>query len=78
MGYTTTVHKVQGKEFNHGIIVLTNIPEKTPMVHKQMLYTALTRFKKSIRIYSDDPERVINIAFQNDEKMKNTLLSDLL
>ena len=59
--YATTVHKSQGSEFDHLALILPELridpkigkPETGRMQHimsREMLYTALTRAKKSVLI----------------------------
>jgi exodeoxyribonuclease V alpha subunit len=42
--YAMTVHKSQGSEFEHAVLVLPETP--CPIVSRELLYTALTRAKK--------------------------------
>lgn len=78
LGYICTVHKTQGQSYEHGAIVFANIPYKTPMVNRQMLYTAITRFKHSVVIYCDEPNRIMAMAMNNSEKLKNSRIKTLL
>lgn len=49
--YAMTVHKSQGSEFDEILIVL---PEKVnPILTKELIYTAITRAKKSVKLYAD-------------------------
>ncbi len=47
--YALSVHKSQGSEYDHVIILL---PSGSEVFGRQMLYTAITRAKKSVRIFS--------------------------
>jgi exodeoxyribonuclease V alpha subunit len=50
--YAMTVHKSQGSEFEHVLLVL---PEKAnPVLTRELFYTGLTRAKKSVRILSNE------------------------
>jgi hypothetical protein len=40
LAYVLTVHKVQGSQFN---VVVLIVPEKTALINKELVYTALTR-----------------------------------
>jgi exodeoxyribonuclease V alpha subunit len=49
--YAMTVHKSQGSEFDHILMIL---PDKdNPLLTRELVYTALTRAKRSVRILSD-------------------------
>lgn len=48
--YVMTVHKSQGSEFTHTALVLPVRP--SPLVSRELLYTALTRAKQFLTIYS--------------------------
>lgn len=48
LGYAITVHKSQGSGFNHVFVV---IPNKRALLSKELLYTALTRSRKSLSIF---------------------------
>lgn len=46
--FALSIHKSQGSEFNHVTIIL---PEESDTFPKELLFTAITRAKKSITIY---------------------------
>lgn len=47
-----TIHKSQGSEFEEVLIVL---PETiNPVLTKELLYTAITRARKTIKLVSDE------------------------
>lgn len=48
--YAMTVHKSQGSEFDEVAIVLP--PEPSPLVSRELLYTAVTRARTRVRIYA--------------------------
>lgn len=48
--FVMTVHKSQGSEFEHTLIVLPN--EMNPVLTKELVYTAVTRAKEKLTIYS--------------------------
>jgi len=50
--YALTVHKSQGSEYDHVALVLPK--EDSPVLTKELLYTAVTRAKKSLRIISSE------------------------
>lgn len=48
--YALTIHKSQGSEFNHVLMVL---PEKpSPVLGKELVYTAITRAKEKVEVAS--------------------------
>ena len=56
--YAMTIHKSQGSEFEEELLVL---PEKdTPLITRELLYTAITRAKRKLSILA--PESVIRNA----------------
>ena len=56
--YALTIHKSQGSEFEHVLVVL---PEKTnPVLGKELVYTAVTRAKKKVEVASN--QQVFNYA----------------
>ena len=75
--YATTVHKSQGSEFDHLALILPELsidsiigkPEPNQMrniMSREMLYTALTRAKKSVLILGE--KTVLETAALNKEK----------
>ena len=46
--FATTVHKSQGSEFDDGALVLP--PPESPLLSRELLYTAITRAKRSLVI----------------------------
>jgi exodeoxyribonuclease V alpha subunit len=50
--FAITVHKSQGSEFLHTVFVLP--PNDTPLLSRELLYTAVTRSRKSITIIGDE------------------------
>nr|WP_297347574.1 exodeoxyribonuclease V subunit alpha [uncultured Glaciecola sp.] len=59
--YAMTIHKTQGSEFEHVDILLPNLLPANAMVHssqhlsRELLYTGVTRAKKSIGIIASSP-----------------------
>lgn len=55
LAFAITIHKSQGSEYQHIDIVLDRFdPEHpNPLITPQLLYTALTRARESLQIYSD-------------------------
>lgn len=72
-GYALTIHKSQGSEYDTVYLV---IPEFSEFITKKMLYTAITRAKKSVVIYST--KEIIDKIIQNDvDDGRNTFLQEL-
>jgi exodeoxyribonuclease V alpha subunit len=53
--YAMTVHKSQGSEFDHAVLILPEEP--CPILGRELLYTALTRARKRFTLFGD-PELV--------------------
>ena len=59
--YAMTVHKSQGSEFDHVSLVL---PDQTaPLLTRELLYTAVTRARKTVTIYGS--EQVLRTTITN-------------
>ncbi|QJC30996.1 exodeoxyribonuclease V subunit alpha [Enterobacteriaceae endosymbiont of Macroplea appendiculata] len=64
ISYAITIHKAQGSEFNHVALILPN--KFTSILNRELIYTAITRAKKKIYIFSP-----YNIFFQTlQQKIK--------
>jgi exodeoxyribonuclease V alpha subunit len=50
--YAMTVHKSQGSEFDHVMLLLPDRPSK--VVTRELVYTAITRAKKSVEIWGSE------------------------
>lgn len=48
--YAMTVHKSQGSEFAHTLLVLP--PRYTPLLTRELVYTAITRAKQQLSLYA--------------------------
>ncbi|CAL4324599.1 RecBCD enzyme subunit RecD [Buchnera aphidicola (Eriosoma lanigerum)] len=48
--WTMTIHKAQGSEFIHSILILPNI--MSTILTKELIYTAITRSRKTLVIYA--------------------------
>ncbi len=74
-GYAISIHKAQGSEFEIVIMPISN--EYKNMLYKKIIYTAVTRAKKSLMILGDSKvfyKGVYNVA----NKQRKTLLKSLL
>ena len=49
--WAMTVHKSQGSEFDHTALVLPN--QFLPVLTRELVYTAITRARKQLTLYSD-------------------------
>lgn len=47
--FASTVHKAQGSEFNHASVILPSDP--SPVLSRELVYTAVTRARKTVQIY---------------------------
>ncbi|MFC0323894.1 exodeoxyribonuclease V subunit alpha [Gallibacterium melopsittaci] len=50
--YVMTVHKSQGSEFNHAVLVLPQ--EYNALLTRELIYTAITRAKEYFTVFSDE------------------------
>ncbi|MEE2787789.1 MAG: AAA family ATPase [Myxococcota bacterium] len=69
--YGITVHKAQGSEYQRIGLILPSSP--TPFLTRELLYTALTRARRSVTVVGQDP--VIEAALQQTV-VRNTGLRD--
>ncbi|WP_068712268.1 exodeoxyribonuclease V subunit alpha [Vibrio tritonius] len=49
--YAMTIHKSQGSEFNHTLMILP--PEFSPILTRELIYTGITRAKQRLDLYCD-------------------------
>lgn len=68
--YAMTIHKSQGSEFSHALMVLP--PEFSPILTRELVYTGITRAKNRLSLYSD--ERI----FERALKVRTTRASGLV
>ena len=72
LGYAMTVHKSQGSEYNMCNIC---IPEYSPFITRRMLYTAVTRAKEKVRLYTT-PGILFRIINNNPDIDRHTFLRE--
>ncbi|WP_225639253.1 exodeoxyribonuclease V subunit alpha [Candidatus Profftia sp. (ex Adelges kitamiensis)] len=72
--YAMTVHKSQGSEFKHIILVLPT--DYSPIVTRELFYTAITRAKKKLTIFSK--EKIIMTAVRTTTSRKSGLIERIL
>ncbi len=68
-GYALTVHKSQGSEFDHLLVLLP--PESSGLISRELLYTAVTRARTRVEIWGT--EKVFREGIRN----RNQRLSSL-
>lgn len=51
LGYALTVHKAQGSEWDHGVVIVESSVQPSSTEGRRWLYTALTRMKKTVGVY---------------------------
>ncbi len=72
-GYCITIHKSQGSEFNHVAIILSD--QLNPLLTKELLYTAVTRARKSVLVVGS--KQILNYCISNKTKRKTGLVKQL-
>ncbi|GAC31881.1 exodeoxyribonuclease V subunit alpha [Paraglaciecola polaris] len=62
--YAMTIHKSQGSEFEHVYLCLPRVETRSQarLLSRELLYTGLTRAKKSFTLYSDEQALSVSIA----------------
>lgn len=71
--WTMTVHKSQGSEFDHTALVMP--AQFLPVLTRELIYTAITRARKQLTLYSD--EGVFRRAVQLRTQRRSGLLDRL-
>ncbi|MCX8664845.1 MULTISPECIES: exodeoxyribonuclease V subunit alpha [unclassified Gilliamella] len=72
--YAMTIHKSQGSEFDHVNIILPM--DHSPLLNRSLLYTAITRAKKTVSIYAT--EDIIQQAIKSQTQRHSGLVNLLL
>jgi exodeoxyribonuclease V alpha subunit len=72
--FAMTVHKSQGSEFNHVLILLPSF--NSPLLSRELLYTAVTRAKKTCDIWSE--KDILLKTIENRVKRTSGLREKLL
>src|SRR5471032_716585 len=67
--YAITVHKSQGSEFEHTLLVLPN--HSLPVLTRELVYTAITRAKTKLSLYAS--EKVFSIATRTRTQRRSGL-----
>ncbi|NRN28343.1 exodeoxyribonuclease V subunit alpha [Photorhabdus heterorhabditis] len=71
--YVMTVHKSQGSEFEHTALVLPT--QFTPVVSRELVYTAMTRAREKLTLYAHDA--VLRQAIQTPTQRRSGLAERL-
>ena len=68
--YAITIHKSQGSEYNNILVILPE-SENSPLLNRQILYTAITRTKNATYIISsqDNMNRAIEKPAMRDTQL---------
>ena len=76
--FALTVHKAQGSEFNHSILVLPATPN--PVVTRALIYTAITRARAQFTLIAAAPDASLRVLRQGILRPETTSgqLGDLL
>ena len=74
-GYAISIHKAQGSEFDIVVMPVTN--NYKMMLYRKIIYTAITRAKKSLMIIGD-PTSFYQGVYNNKNRIRKTLLKTLL
>jgi len=64
--FAMTVHKSQGSEFEHCALVIP--PQDSPVLTRELLYTAITRARSHFTLISDRPQSLLKIAQRRTER----------
>lgn len=72
--WAMTVHKSQGSEFDHTALVLP--AQYSPVLSRELVYTAITRARTQLTIYSD--EAVFTRAIQSRTRRRSGLSDQLV
>src|SRR5690606_40603770 len=64
--WAMTVHKSQGSEFDHAALVLPT--QLSPVVTRELIYTAITRARQRLSLYADDRVLVQAIATRTERR----------
>ncbi len=53
LAYAISIHKSQGSEYNNAVVILNELDDiNSPLYNKELLYTAVTRARLTVNIYS--------------------------
>ncbi|OCK52250.1 hypothetical protein BA768_12925 [Chryseobacterium sp. CBo1] len=69
LAYAISIHKSQGSGFNHLFLVL---PARYGLLNKELVYTALTRTKKTITIFLQTNDEKLNTVLEIAQSRSNS------
>ena len=69
LAYAVTIHKSQGSEFDHAALILPS--QRTPVVTRELVYTAVTRARRRLSLYAD--ERILSAAIATRTERRSGL-----
>ena len=75
LGYAISIHKSQGSEFN--LVIMPMDLSFKRMLYRKLLYTAVTRAKKSLTLVGEKDAFIYGVS-RIEEENRNTLLRELL
>ena len=67
--WAMTVHKSQGSELDHAALILPS--QRTPVVTRELVYTAVTRARRRLSLYAD--ERILSAAIATRTERRSGL-----
>lgn len=73
LAYAITIHKSQGSEYDAVITCITRFHK--PMLYLNVLYTAITRGKKHVKLYTDSKDTIKSVVLNRNAKRRNSLLA---
>lgn len=73
--YAMTVHKSQGSEFDHTILIMPNDDIGAKLLSRELIYTAITRAKSCFTLFSDKDKTLRAV---NNHTVRQSGLSNLL
>ncbi len=75
--YAMTIHKSQGSEFDRVLIILPD--QDAPILSRELIYTAITRARESVDIWSDDDTflKSVNRRTERSSGLKSALYGNL-
>lgn len=69
LAYSITIHKAQGSEYDE---VNIYIPQYSPFISKELLYTAITRAKNKVRLWTT--KEIYDLVCKTESVRRNTLI----